>query len=172
MGLSQPIPLERGQLQLARLQYLDLSHNQLSGRCPLPPPQWRDWGWRGRERVALQYLDLSHNQLSGPIPPLGQLAGLQYLDLSHNQLSGSIMPARISLLSTKKYLDLSHNQLSGSIPPKLGRLTRLWKRMGWVTSKESRKWEVRVYYPVAGSPNTWKLEIKKRRGYLDNEQAY
>ena len=161
MGLSQPIPLERGQLQLARLQYLDLSHNQLSGRCPLPPPQWRDWGWRGRERVALQYLDLSHNQLSGPIPPLGQLAGLQYLDLSHNQLSGSIMPARISLLSTKKYLDLSHNQLSGSIPPKLGRLTRLWKRMGWVTSKESRKWEVRVYYPVAGSPNTWKLEIKK-----------
>ena len=164
LGLSQlsgPIPLERGQLQLARLQYLDLSHNQLSGRCPLPPPQGRDWqgrDWRERVPVPLQYLDLSYNQLSGPIPPMGQLARLQYLNLSHNRLSGTItiMP----VLSTKKYLDLSYNRLSGPIPP-MGQLTRLWKKIAWVTSKESGKWEVRGYYPVAGSPNTWKLEVKK-----------
>ena len=168
LGLSQlsgPIPLERGQLQLARLQYLDLSHNQLSGRCPLPPPQGRDWqgrDWRERVPVPLQYLDLSYNQLSGPIPPMGQLARLQYLDLSHNRLSGTItiMPA----LSTKKYLDLSYNQLSGPIPP-MGQLTRLWKKIAWVTSKESGKWEVRGYYPVAGSPNTW-IEVKNDKAWM------
>jgi len=104
--------------QLKQLQYLNLSHNQLTDISAL-----------GR-LTQLQYIDLRHNQLTD-ITTLGQLQQLQYIDLRHNQLTditslgqcqqlqvlylGHNQLTDISALSQLKQLqslDLNHNQLT------------------------------------------------------------
>ena len=80
------------------LQYLDLSHNLLSGGVP--------------EALSLshglRYIDLSHNTLSfypqsgisGPVPDdVVSLVDLEYLDLSYNKLDGEL-PSVIGELVT------------------------------------------------------------------------
>ncbi|KAI8570881.1 hypothetical protein RHMOL_Rhmol01G0073200 [Rhododendron molle] len=85
---------------LASLQYLDLSHNFLTGMNLLP--------W---ERLVT--LDLHSNLLQGPlpIPP----PSTTYFFISNNNLSGEI-PLLICNASSLQILDLSHNKLSGAIP--------------------------------------------------------
>ena len=112
--LTGPIPPELG--QLAALERLHLSDNQLTG--PIPP----ELG----QLAALGGLWLDRNQLTGPIPPeLGQLAALEWLDLSDNQLTGPI-PPELGQLAALEWLWLAHNQLAGSIPPELGQAASLW----------------------------------------------
>ena len=111
--LSGELPPELG--HLANLESLSLYENQLSG--PLPP-ELGDLG-------ALANLHLADNQLSGPLPPeLGRLAALEELDLGYNHLSGKL-PPELGDLGALKELDLSYNELSGKLPPELGKLANL-----------------------------------------------
>ena len=112
-GLAGPIPPELG--NLASLQRLELSMNQLSG--PIPPELGN--------LASLEYLELDRNELTGPIPPeLGNLASLQYLELSQNQLTGPL-PPELGNLASLESLGLARNQLTGPIPPELGNLASL-----------------------------------------------
>lgn len=99
-GLSGPI--SSSLVRLGFLDYLELSHNELTGPIPAELPSL----WR---------LDLSYNQLNGPIPP-----GLDAvnLDLSHNELTG---PIPVELILVDGYnINLSHNKLNGPIPVEFG----------------------------------------------------
>ena len=97
---------------LAHLEYLNLSFNQLSGEIP---------GELGN-LPNLEDLDLSDNQLNGEIPgELGNLPNLEDLDLSDNQLSGEIL-AELGKISI---LILHGNQLSGEIPIETGNAPNL-----------------------------------------------
>ena len=94
---------------LANLQVLDISFNDLSG--PIPS----ELG----ELTNLRELNLSDNHLSGPIPSeLGELTNLQELNISSNSLSGPI-PLGLGNLPNLKYLNLGYTAISGCIPPGL-----------------------------------------------------
>ena len=101
--------------QAGHVQWLDLSHNQLSGAIPACLGNLAN----------LTLLDLSFNQLSGAIPPeLGNLVSLGALHLGYNQLSGAIPPELGNLVSLG-LLHMGYNQLSGAIPHELGNLANL-----------------------------------------------
>lgn len=108
-----------------KLQWLDLSENQISGSIP-------DWMWNIRKDLYhlnlshnfltsieqlpyknLRYLDLRSNLLQGPLmflPP-----SMNFLSVSNNNLTGEIPPSFCNFI-TIRYLDLSNNSLSGTIP--------------------------------------------------------
>ena len=89
------------------LQYLNISHNKLSGElfAKDPVPVFDN----------LEVFDASFNQLSGNVPSFNFLFSLRILRLGNNQLSGSLPEALFkesSMVLTE--LDLSCNQLTGS----------------------------------------------------------
>ena len=112
-GLNGVIPAELG--NLAKLEELTLTGNQLSGRIPA-----------GLGNLAnLRDLSLSSNNLSGEIPTaMGNLSKLAALLLESNQLTGEI-PAELGNLSSLVWLHLDHNQLTGEVPAELGSLSQL-----------------------------------------------
>ncbi|XP_062211073.1 probable inactive receptor kinase At5g10020 [Phragmites australis] len=90
------------------LQYLNVSHNMLSGTLfesdPMPLFD------------SLEVFDASSNILSGNIPPFNFVISLKVLRLQNNNFSGSIPEAlfrETSMVLTE--LDLSCNQLTGPI---------------------------------------------------------
>ncbi|KAG5231820.1 inactive leucine-rich repeat receptor protein kinase [Salix suchowensis] len=86
--------------RLDRLNYLDLSMNQLSGCIP--------------SRIftfPITNLQLQRNSFSGPVQPGGQVT-IPTVDLSYNRLSGGISP----LFSTVQSLYLNNNRFTGQIP--------------------------------------------------------
>lgn len=92
---------------ISSLQYLNISHNRLSGELfakdPIPLFD------------SLEVFDASFNQLSGHVPSFNFIVSLKILRLGNNQLSGSLPEALIkenSMVLTE--LDLSSNQLSGN----------------------------------------------------------
>ena len=96
----------------SRLQFLDVSHNQLTGA--LSPSL-------GNLSAAIS-LSFGGNHFTGSIPPelapapsQKHLALVQHLDLSHNNLSGEI-PYQFTLTPSNVTLDLSYNNLTGPIP--------------------------------------------------------
>jgi putative cell wall-binding protein len=107
--LSGPVPPEIG--DLAGLEALNLSHNQLSSI----PPEIGDL-------ASLELLDLGNNQLSSIPPEIGDLTNLTDLYLWVNELSG--VPPEIGDLASLELLGLGNNQLS-SIPPEIGGLANL-----------------------------------------------
>ncbi|HEV7787362.1 MAG TPA: pre-peptidase C-terminal domain-containing protein, partial [Thermoanaerobaculia bacterium] len=107
--------LPAGLGNLAHLQVLDLSANQLTGTMP---PQLGNL-------AALTYLDLSSNAFTGAIPPdLSRLANLQTLYLGGNQLSGTI-PGELGNLAALEQIGLADNLLAGRIPKEFGNLANL-----------------------------------------------
>ncbi|WOG93654.1 hypothetical protein DCAR_0312940 [Daucus carota subsp. sativus] len=90
------------------VQYVNLSHNNLSG------------GFFSADAVVLfrnlRVLDLGDNQLTGQLPSFGSLPNLHVLRLGNNQLYGSIPDELLENTIPVEELDLSHNGFSGSIP--------------------------------------------------------
>ncbi|KAI3903111.1 hypothetical protein MKW92_005718 [Papaver armeniacum] len=79
---------------LSRLQYLDLSFNNIS-----------------------EYLALPSCNLTGSVPTfVCDLSNLELLNLSHNHLTGAI-PSCISKLKNLGTFDISNNNLGGPLPP-------------------------------------------------------
>ncbi|KAL7168234.1 hypothetical protein ACSBR2_038632 [Camellia fascicularis] len=103
------IPKWVGVIGKASLQYLNLSHNFLTGIKQLP---WKN----------LVILDLGFNLIQGPlpIPP----PSVSFFLFSQNKLSGEI-PSSICNVSSLSILDLSHNHLSGAIPQCLGNFSNI-----------------------------------------------
>jgi Leucine-rich repeat (LRR) protein len=117
---------------MSRLQYLDLSFNNFSGKAPieliasctfllilklcnnqftgfdlLATPS-EEFGWS-----EMMFLDISNNKLSGMILRwIGNMTSLQTLVASKNSFEGQIPCGLINFL---KLVDLSHNSLSGSL---------------------------------------------------------
>ncbi|KAK4391146.1 Receptor-like protein EIX1 [Sesamum angolense] len=97
-----------------RLQYLNLSRNQISGELPNLSSKFS----------GSPIIDLSSNNFSGSLPLLNPSTSI--LQLSRNMFWGSI--SSICTLRLLGFLDLSYNQLSGPLPDcwmSMGRLAIL-----------------------------------------------
>uniref|UniRef100_A0A803LE91 Leucine-rich repeat-containing N-terminal plant-type domain-containing protein n=1 Tax=Chenopodium quinoa TaxID=63459 RepID=A0A803LE91_CHEQI len=148
--LQGQLPLQL--CELAHINILDISHNNLSGVVPACFKNM-SFGRRSIDSFYTEYtnpeevnvlvkndyltyagpkqvltmsvLDLSCNKLTGLIPPeLGELEQLHSLNFSHNYLSGPI-PSSFSNLKQIEGLDLSFNNLSSNIPSQLVELNFL-----------------------------------------------
>ncbi|KAH7846676.1 hypothetical protein Vadar_016871 [Vaccinium darrowii] len=110
--LSGSLPNFHGFL---KLEYLDLSHNMLSGTINL----------QMNGLVSLKILWLQYNQFTGSVPThLGKSMALEQLWLYGNQFVDKI-PEEIANYSNLIAIDLSVNNLSGSIPDRFGELLNL-----------------------------------------------
>ncbi|PON92271.1 Tyrosine-protein kinase [Trema orientale] len=90
----------------ARLVYLDLSENELSG----------DILHNFNQSQNLRHLNLAYNRFSRQeFPKIEMLSSLEYLNFSSTSLIGQV-PAEMSQLSNLNTLDLSENHLVGHIP--------------------------------------------------------
>ncbi|KAL0326248.1 UNVERIFIED_CONTAM: Receptor-like protein EIX2 [Sesamum radiatum] len=97
-----------------RLEYLNLSRNQISGELPNLSSKFS----------GSPIIDLSSNNFSGSLPLLNPSTSV--LQLSRNMFWGSI--SSICTLRLLGFLDLSYNQLSGPLPDcwmSMGRLSIL-----------------------------------------------
>ncbi|KAL0438032.1 UNVERIFIED_CONTAM: Receptor-like protein EIX2 [Sesamum latifolium] len=127
-GISGQVPEWLWDLS-PRLQYLNLSHNQFSGRVPdllvssklSTHPVIIDISYNN-----FSVLDVGGNQLTGHIPAyLGSnLPYLQVLSLRHNEFFGTI-PPEVCYLTGIQVLDLSGNNISGRIPRCFNNFTSL-----------------------------------------------
>ncbi|GFZ10410.1 leucine-rich repeat (LRR) family protein [Actinidia rufa] len=124
--------------QLRNLYFLDVSDNQIAGKCPVSFPaslielSMRNNGLQGDlpERIGelgfLQVLDLSRNNLSGIIPSaLFDHKSLQQLTLSHNNFSLLQIPDDLGAQSKLIAIDLSHNSLHGLLPAFMASIPKL-----------------------------------------------
>ncbi|KAF2284782.1 hypothetical protein GH714_030332 [Hevea brasiliensis] len=91
-------------LQWAKIRILDLRSNRLHGSFPLPPPS------------TSSYL-ISHNKLVGVVSALlCNLSALETLDLSFNNLSGRLPHCLGNFSDSLSSLDLRRNNFNGNIP--------------------------------------------------------
>ncbi|KAK9673059.1 hypothetical protein RND81_12G143600 [Saponaria officinalis] len=111
--------------QLKKLEKVNISHNQLTGRAP------------HFSSSMLNTIDLSYNLLSGPLVHSNRsgkndsvgafvchLPYLQFLDLQKNNIIGTI-PDCWGYTYNLVYINLSSNNLSGPIPVSMGQPPRL-----------------------------------------------
>ena len=123
-GLTGPLPPELG--RLSKLEWLDLSTNDLWGEIPPELGELSNLTWlslEGNSHAPSQ--SFTGNNLWGEIPPeLVALANLSYLNLNNNDITGEI-PPELGGLANLSYLHLNSNGLTGPIPPELGGLSNL-----------------------------------------------
>ncbi|XP_020964092.1 probably inactive leucine-rich repeat receptor-like protein kinase At3g28040 [Arachis ipaensis] len=90
-----------------KLQYLDISDNNLSGGLT---DCWMNW-------KSLVYVNLGGNNLSGSIPPsMALLSNLTSLHLHENNLSGDISSSSLQYCRSLSILNVRQNSFSGNIP--------------------------------------------------------
>mmetsp|Transcript_52261 Transcript_52261/g.62965 ORF Transcript_52261/g.62965 Transcript_52261/m.62965 type:complete len:599 (+) Transcript_52261:208-2004(+) len=113
--LTGTLPYEIG-LRHPRLNYFDVSNNQIGGTIPNSISKL----------IQLQTLGLADNKFSGTIPSsIGNLRGMIFLFLNGNKLLGTIPPELAATDSPMAELWLQHNLLSGTIPAALSELAEL-----------------------------------------------
>jgi internalin A len=122
--------------QLANLQHLDLSHNQITAMpettCKLVNLQdlhlyhnkITAFPISARKLVNLQTLSVSYNQITVIPESIGQLANLRRLFLNNNEIS--VILESISQLTNLQELHLDNNQIR-DIPEALDQLANLWR---------------------------------------------
>ncbi|QHN94634.1 Receptor-like protein [Arachis hypogaea] len=90
-----------------KLQYLDISDNNLSGGLT---DCWMNW-------KSLRHVNLGGNHLSGNIPPsMAFLSNLTSLHLHENNLSGDISSSSLQYCRSLSILNVRENSFSGYIP--------------------------------------------------------
>ena len=119
---------------LPRLEFFEMTNNQLHGKIP-------DWLV---QLENLARLSLAHNQLEGPIPvSLGSLKNIIILELEDNKLNGTL-PDSLGQLSKLLRLDVSFNKLTGMVTEdhfsKLSKLKRLVMSSNLFTLNVSDNW--------------------------------
>ncbi|XP_020546943.1 LRR receptor-like serine/threonine-protein kinase GSO1 [Sesamum indicum] len=115
-----------------RLQYLNVSHNQISGKVPDLSSKLSHFpiidisfnnfsGLLPLFHPTSAILQLSRNMLRGSISSICSInyTNLTLLDLSYNQFSGPL-PSCWTSMSRLSILNLANNHLSGEIPQSLG----------------------------------------------------
>ncbi|KAK6134784.1 hypothetical protein DH2020_031454 [Rehmannia glutinosa] len=135
-GISSKVPKWLWSNLSPGVQYLNLSHNQISGTIPDFSPE-----------MMFVSIDVSYNKFSGPVPlfppsnwifqlsqnmfsgPISSICDVSYgalalLDLSSNRLTGEI-PNCWEQMSSLHILNLGNNSFSGAIPHGLGSLLQL-----------------------------------------------
>ncbi|KAK3439596.1 hypothetical protein EUGRSUZ_C04078 [Eucalyptus grandis] len=114
--LEGDIPSELGSIK--SLLFLDLSHNNFSGKLPI---QLLD------SNSSLYRLNVAYNNLQGEIVFSDDTINLKWLYLQHNNNNFFIgkLPRLIANMSSLILLDLSKNQLNGLIPQELFNLPHL-----------------------------------------------
>ncbi|KAL5767215.1 hypothetical protein ACOSQ2_013998 [Xanthoceras sorbifolium] len=105
-----------GLANLRNLEFLDLSHNGISGTI-------QEIGLANLRN--LEFLDLSHNGISGTIQEIGlaNLRNLKFLDLYGNGISGTLH--EICELKNLIELDLKWNNFEGHLPTCFNNLINL-----------------------------------------------
>ncbi|KAK6157278.1 hypothetical protein DH2020_011526 [Rehmannia glutinosa] len=135
-GVSSEVPKWLWRNLSPGIQYLNLSHNQISGTIPDFSPEMM---------FSTQFIDVSSNNFSGPVPlfppstrvfQLSQNAFsgsisticavhsydfLMVIDLSDNRLAGEL-PNCWENMTQLEYLNLANNNFSGEIPRSVGSL--------------------------------------------------
>ncbi|EOY12096.1 Receptor like protein 6, putative [Theobroma cacao] len=102
--------------EASSLEYLDLSHNNLSGTIP---------ECLGNFSKSLSMLKLQMNRFHGIIPPTFiKGCQLKNLNLNGNQLEGALTPSIINCRDLE-VLDLGNNKINDTFPHWLGSLPRL-----------------------------------------------
>jgi EIX receptor 1/2 len=133
-GISDTIPTWFWDLS-SNIQFLNLSHNQITGTIPLQ--------WFLTRFIDSPLIDLSYNYLNGPLPQFHSDSSV--LNLSNNLFQGSIT----SICETNgnlSYLDLSNNLLSGELPNCWGNMMLLA-----MLNLASNNLSGRIPYSICGS---------------------
>lgn len=112
--LTGPIPRWLG--SLGQIQRLELSNNQLRGFLPFAAPNNNT----GLDNLTFAVqMSFSNNYLSGPLDSLASLPRIRFLNGSDNQFNGTF-PVNLlngdGNLTKLVVLDLSNNNISGSLP--------------------------------------------------------
>ncbi|KAM3746751.1 hypothetical protein ACB098_06G224600 [Castanea mollissima] len=95
------------------LRYLNLSHNFLSRKFPIPP-------------FSTEILFISNNSLIGNIPSMiCNISSLRLFDLSHNSLSGTLPQCLGNISESIQVMDLRMNNFHGAIPNKFAKDNQL-----------------------------------------------
>ncbi|KAL5732575.1 hypothetical protein ACOSP7_031933 [Xanthoceras sorbifolium] len=99
------------------LQYVDLSHNNLTGEFP---------NWLLKNNTKLEYLDLTNNSLGGTFQlPIHPHLNLNVLYISNNLFHGLIPKEIGGHLPSLTDLYLSRNDFDGSNPSSIGYMNSL-----------------------------------------------
>ncbi|KAK8550169.1 hypothetical protein V6N12_038896 [Hibiscus sabdariffa] len=170
-----------------RLQFLDLSMNNISGTLPscfkpsgieevhlfrnmLQGPLPNAF----RDSSLLVTLDLSYNHFSGNIPNwISNLSQLSYLLLKRNHFQGEI-PIQLCMLAHLSMIDLSQNNLSGSIPSCL-KVTALnnesdhysWISYNYLGRNSSISMEEPIEYTIKSRSYTYKKKLLQYMSGID-----
>eukprot|EP00002_Diphylleia_rotans_P006849 TRINITY_DN1627_c0_g2_i2.p1 TRINITY_DN1627_c0_g2~~TRINITY_DN1627_c0_g2_i2.p1 ORF type:complete len:1019 (-),score=120.85 TRINITY_DN1627_c0_g2_i2:886-3942(-) len=107
-------------LDLAKIEYLDLSFNHLRGEVPISI----------EKMTKLKFVYLSHNNLSGSMPSsFWNFVNLFEVNLGHNHFSGNIQdflcPLRGASNYYYKFLNLEANEISGNLDWEIYEIRRL-----------------------------------------------
>ncbi|KAM3698938.1 hypothetical protein ACJW31_06G224300 [Castanea mollissima] len=135
------------------LRYLNLSHNFLSRKFPIPP-------------FSTEILFISNNSLIGNIPSMiCNISSLRLFDLSHNSLSGTLPQCLGNISESIQVMDLRMNNFHGAIPNTFAKDNQLITLVFNVLDLGNNKINYRFPYWLEALPELKVLVLKSNRFY-------